>query len=332
MTKHIYIGIDVGGSKIEGILWQNGKISSWQKVKTPRTKKEFVGALFDIIGVVKADRKIQGIGMSLAGAIDQRTGVVVSSPNLRFLAGLNLQKIVAKKFGVPVRLQNDAQCFLLGEVRFGQARGKTNVLGMIIGTGLGGAIYMNGQLLSGAHGFAGEQGMATLCITPSLLQREGRLPATLSLARRAGGEYFTVEDLISSHGFRRLGVAKPLDYQNRAFSGDKKAIGVYNSIGKFLGIHLANLTEIFNPELIIIGGGIARARYLLLRPALAEMRKHLVFPKKYWPAIRTSKLKNAGLLGAVSLFFSSPGLGRVAGRPREVANYPISKNNKKAPN
>lgn len=291
------IALDIGGSKIEGIYWREGKILDSQKIRTPRNKAKFLNAVFGIIQALQAHGRPQGIGISLAGAIDQKTGVVVNSPNLRFLEGLNLQKILQKKFRMPVMVQNDAQCFLLGEIHFGQAKGKKNVIGMIIGTGVGGAIYLNGQLQGGAHGFAGEQGMAVL-ITPSPLQGEGR------------GEVKRVEGLISSHGFARLGIRDPLAVQNRGFAGDKKAIAIYNVIGKFLGIHLANLTEIFDPELIIIGGGISRARYLLLRPALAEMKKHVVFPKKYWPAIKTSKLKNAGLLGAVSLFLPSPGVGR----------------------
>ncbi|OGE84320.1 MAG: hypothetical protein A2846_02745 [Candidatus Doudnabacteria bacterium RIFCSPHIGHO2_01_FULL_49_9] len=275
------IALDIGGSKIEGILWQRGKIVSWRKIKTPRNKKKFLETTLGIIRELQSGDKIQGIGISLAGAIDAGSGLVVQSPNLRFLNGFNLQRAIEKYTRVKTRVLNDAKCFLLGEVHFGQAKGKKNVIGMIIGTGVGGAIYLNGKLITGQHGFAGEQGMTTFVINQ---------------------KSYRVEDLISSHGFARLGVKHPFDYQNRAFAGDKKAIAIYNQIGKFLGVHLANLVEIFDPEMIIIGGGISRARHLLLSPALKEMAKHVVFPKKYWPVIKTSRLKNAGLLGAVSLF------------------------------
>jgi glucokinase len=112
-----------------------------------------------------------------------------------------------------------------------------------------------------------------------------------------------LEDLVSKHGFKRLGVANPLDCQRRAEKGDKKAIAIYNQIGAHLGIGLANLANIFDPEMIIIGGGIGRAGNLLLAPAKKEMKKHTKSSLKKLPLVRMSKLEHAGALGAVSLFF-----------------------------
>ena len=266
-SQKAFLGIDIGGTKIEGILWRSGKILRVQKLKTPKNRQKFLSAVFDLIESLRKDVSAAGIGIALAGATDLRTGKVIHSPNLPFINGLNLKKLLEARFAIPVRVDNDSRCFLRGEINFGSSKEKKNVVGMIIGTGVGGALYLEGKMIYGKHGFAGEQGMAKLIVGKSIL---------------------SIEDLVSSHGFKRL--------------GGKRSAAVYRKVGKYLGLHLANLVEIFNPELIIIGGGVTDAGSQLLRPALAEMRRHVVFPKQFWPQIRFSKLKHAGALGAISLF------------------------------
>src|SRR3989338_6954024 len=278
------VAIDIGGTKIEAILWRAGKILVTQKIPTPKNKHDFFKPVYSVAESLNAKGQARAIGISLAGAVDFRTGTVINSPNLRFLEGTNVQKTVEHKLKLQTLVENDTRCFLLGEVRFGSAKGKKNVIGMILGTGLGGAIYLNGQMVLGMHGFAGEQGRVQIAID---------------------SHGYSIEELIASHGFARLGVTDPLDCQNKAFAGDRKSIAVYNKIGRLLGLHLANLTELFDPELIIIGGGISRAGNLLLDPAFSEMKKRVAVPKKYWPEIRVSKLKNAGLLGAIALVENS---------------------------
>src|SRR3989338_5062572 len=97
-SKKNIIGIDIGGSKIEAILWRAGKIVAHNKIKTPKTKKNFLAALFQVIQSMQETHTAQGIGISLAGMIDRRTGTVTTSPNLRFLKGVNLARLVEKKF------------------------------------------------------------------------------------------------------------------------------------------------------------------------------------------------------------------------------------------
>ena len=162
---------------------------------------------------------------------------------------------------------------------FGSARGKKNVVALTLGTGLGGAVLDQGRMIRGAHDAAQ---------LTSLILSEKK------------GKSLSFQDLVSKHGFDRLGVRDPLVYQNRAFAGDKKAKKIYDTVGKYLGIGCGIIARVFDPELIVIGGGIARAGRLLLVPAKKEMKKR--FKKTKTPEIKISKLKNAALLGSVSMF------------------------------
>ncbi len=276
-----YIGLDIGGSKIEGILWRRGKVVRHAKIRTPRSRSGFLIALKGLLTELGV-KGTRGIGISVAGSIDLRRGMILKSPNLRFLKNFSPRDWVAKNFKKPVRLDNDAKCFLRGELTFGQARGKKNVVALTLGTGVGGAVAADGRLLRGSHVSAMELGH--------------------SVISREQGKFLNIEDLVSSHGFRRLGVADPLAVQNKGFAGDRKAIKIYEQIGKYLGVGLSNFVNIFDPELIVLGGGISRADYLLLKPALREMRKHTLTSLRLLPPVRISKLKYAGALGAVALF------------------------------
>ncbi len=279
--KANFIGLDIGGTKMEGILWRGGKIVSTMQIRTPRTRPVFLRALLKLVSFLGMSG-VRGVGLSVAGAIDLRQGKILSSPNLRFLKNFGLRDWVAKRLKTAVRIDNDANCFLRGELMFGRARGKKHVVILTLGTGVGGGVAIDGKLLSGHQVSAAELGHIVLS--------------------REGGRFLTLEDLVSSHGFRRFGIADPLALQNKGFAGDKKAIAIYRQIGTYLGAGLASLINIFDPELVILGGGISRADYLLLRPALREMPKHTLHSLKVLPPVKISKLKHAGALGAVTLF------------------------------
>lgn len=294
MTKS-YIGIDIGGTKMEGILWKNGKILQSKTQATPKNRQKFLAAVFGLIRGVMGVGGVKGIGLAVAGAQDQKRGIILNSPNLKFLNNLALRTISHYRIRLPVLMDNDTNCFLRAEARFGLARGIKNVVALTLGTGVGGAVLVHGRLLQGRHGAAGELGHMVIAyphsFSPFSPRERGRLRGGL-----------TLEDLVSSHGFLRLGVRDPLDCQNKAFAGDKKAIAVYNQIGRYLGVGLASLVNIFDPELIVLGGGISRARSLLTKPAIKEMRRHTLLPAAKLPPVRISKLKHAGALGAVALF------------------------------
>lgn len=289
MTNRNLIGIDIGGTKIEGILWKQGKVVSAEKISTPRSRDKLVKSLFDLAAQLRAGGKINGVGLGIAGSLNIKTGTIYESPNLRFLENFNLGRVLQKQLGIKVLFDNDAKCFLRAEMVFGFARGKKNVAALTLGTGLGGAVLAEGNIVRGAH-----QGAAEL--SHMILYAEH-------------GQVLNFEDLVSSHGFKRLGIDDPLDCQRRAFGGDKKALKIYKEIGQFLGLGLANIANVFDPELVVIGGGISRAGRLLMDPAKKAMRKFAVLKPRHLPQIRISRLVHPAALGATTLFLPLEGGG-----------------------
>lgn len=281
--KKSYVGIDIGGTKTEGILWRSGKVLRVLKIKTPKSKDRFLKSLLDLTFYLSAEESYQGLGIGIPGIVNYLTGQILVCHHLPFLNNFNLARFFQKKLGKKVLSENDTKCFLRAEMRFGFAGGKKNVVAVTLGTGLGGAVLVEDKIVHGAHYAAQLTGM---------------------ILSKDRGKLLTFEDLVSSHGFKRLAVNDPLEYQRLAIAGDKKAIKIYNEIGKYLGIALANIAKIFDPELIVIGGGIANVGRLLLKPALEEVRRQKI-SSKYLPIIKVSKLQHSGALGAVSLFLAN---------------------------
>lgn len=275
------IGLDIGGTKMEGILWQGGKILETKTISAPKNSRQFWKQAFDLVSNLKLSKKITGIGIGIAGAIDFKKGIILNSPNLRFLNGVAVAAKFQNRFRIPVRMDNDANCFLLAEVYFGQARGLKHVVGLTLGTGVGGGVVIDGKLVRGTTGAAGELGQMIIS--------------------QKGEKFLTVEDLVSGHGFQRLGVGDPKSLLKSV--SKVKAKKVLQTVGKYLGIALANYVNIFDPQLFVLGGGISKFGERLLAPAREEMKKHTLLPAKFLPKVKVSNLKHPGALGAITLFW-----------------------------
>ena len=276
-SQKSFIGIDIGGTKIEGIFYSSGKIVRAKKIPTPKTRRDFLRKLFALIAELKEKTSLAGIGISCAGTIDSKRGMILGNRNLEFTKNLKLRDIVAKRFGTPAVIDNDAHCFLRGEFLAGSGQGKKNLIGLTLGTGVGGAAVLGGKLMRGSRVSAYELGHMVIDRGQNL------------------------EQLVSSHAFKKLGI-DPGEYQHRAETGDGRAVEVFRKMGIYLGMALANFVNIFDPEMIILGGSISKAGDLLLIPAKKEMRKHVLPSFKKLPPIKISKLKYAACLGAISLF------------------------------
>ena len=162
INKKYIIGIDIGGSKIIAALVKGAQIFHKIKIPMPKNKKDFFDKLEKVIGelIKKAGGKknIRGIGCGIGGALDLEKGIILSWSNIKFLDKLNIKSWLKKQFNYEVRIDNDAKCFIRAEYLFGAGKGYNNIVGMTLGTGVGGGIIIGGKMIYGANDSAGEIG------------------------------------------------------------------------------------------------------------------------------------------------------------------------------
>ena len=162
-----YIGIDIGGTKIKSIVFdaKNKLIKKETTIKTPKNKKDFLNQLGKIVLELGKGNKIKGIGVGLPGVVGY-LGILIKAPNLPFLNNWNARDFF-RKYKIPVKIDNDSRCFLRAETKSGAGYGHKNIVGLTIGTGIGGGIIINGKMYQGKTNSAGEFGH-------TIFQEEGR--------------------------------------------------------------------------------------------------------------------------------------------------------------
>lgn len=156
------IGIDIGASKITGLIFGGKKLAHSSTVRTPKNLNDFKRSLFQLIGFLLSKGRAVGIGVGMAGLVDAKKGVVLKSPNLKLVKNLRLAKIIQSEFHLPVKIDNDASCFTRAEFRLGPAKKYKNIVGLTLGTGIGGGLVINRQIYRGSNNFGGEAGWMVL--------------------------------------------------------------------------------------------------------------------------------------------------------------------------
>jgi len=277
MEKNNIIGVDLGGTYVRAALVRNGKIIHMVKRKTEvkKGKKQIIKNIIESIEQVNKG-KIKGIGIGCPGPADYEKGKILNPPNLKPLKGVNLKKIIQKKFKIKVRMENDVNCIALAEKKF---RKNKDFVVLTVGTGIGSGAVVNGKLDKG-KGAASEIGHMVI--------DDGK-----DLEELASGGALVRE---SKEVFGKKLLAK--DLVKLCKKGNKKAIKVINKNAKYLGIGLANISNIFDPTVIILAGGVKEAGNYYLNIAKKEMNKFAILKSK----VVWSKIKHPGLIGAVSLF------------------------------
>lgn len=282
------IGIDIGGTKIlVALLNARFRVVSEIKLKTKPEKgeKAFLEAIsYAVYQVLKEGdigrKKVSGIGIGCPGFIDPVKGTIAASPNIPFLKNYPLARKVSEVTGLPVSLGNDVQTGLYGEHQLGAARGVDNVLGIFMGTGIGGALILNGQLYRGGSGSAGEVGHITVdpwgptcgCGRRGCLEAlAGRLAisseAAIAVARQKAPNLATKvgSDL---REIKSGSLAKAIS------EGDKAIAEIIRQKARLVGATMANLLCVLNPEMVVLGGGVVEAMPgLILREAESSMRE-----------------------------------------------------------
>lgn len=300
------LGVDIGGTAVKlGLISPQGEVLrraersvSFDGYRTPILQTVLAAAreLMDSLG---ADLRagIGGIGISAAGQIDTHTGRVAGTcGNLPGWIGVNLKEAFEQAFGRPAWAMNDANCALLGEAWTGRARGYRDVVMVTLGTGVGGGVLAEGRILQGMLGFGGELGHMPL--------KAGDLPCTCGNAG-CYEQYASVTALLRRAGehWARQGLENPPENAKALFDlaeqGLPEALALLEAWISDIALGLVGLTHLFNPQLILIGGGVSRQGERLIRP-LGDKIRALAMPRfGETLEVRAASLGNdAGMIGA----------------------------------
>ncbi len=255
------IGIDLGGSKIEGIaLDDDGDTLVRTRVPAPKGDyRRTLGAIVDLVASIEKDAGRGGsVGVGIPGTISAATGLVKNA-NSTWLNGTRLSQDLPKVLRRPVRFANDANCFALSEATDGVAAGARVVFGVIVGTGTGGGLVVDGQVVVGANGIAGEWGH-----NPLPWPRAGEWPGLPCYCGRSG----CIETFLSGPGLARdfetttgVGLGAP-EIVNRASRGDLAAVSCMERYEDRFARALASVINLVDPDVIVLGGGLSNVRRL----------------------------------------------------------------------
>lgn len=310
-----FIGIDLGGTKIAGVLVNfENKIITEIKMNTQRKDQSTViDGIKALVGQLLAEsdvspHKLTGIGLGVAGHVNVEQGIVIYCPNLP-IKNLNLRGALQKEYNIPVFIENDANAAAIGEKYFGVARNNENFVCVTLGTGIGAGIFINGSIYRGSTGGAGELGHIILDFSPDAplcgCGNRGCFEALASgtaIARKAKEIFAMHPDSLISSGVGAEGEITAQMVAKLAQKGNKFALKILKDAANIIGIGFANIVNLFNPEKIIVTGSLIKAEDLILKAAIKTMMQRAFSTNAKIVRVVKSELNNkAGVLGAAAL-------------------------------
>lgn len=312
MNKDIILASDLGGTNLRmAAVSRTGEILHRLKVETPKAERpeEIISATIEAANECRAAigraGGIRAIAAAVPATINAERGIILKAPNLPALDGFRFGAAVSNKLNLPVVLENDANAAAIGEQSFGAGRGFQNVVAVTLGTGVGGGIIIDGKILRGIDGTAGEIGH--ICVEPfgatcgcgsrGCVEQYSSATAIVRLVRELENQYPKSVLQNKAH-------LTSADVYAAGANGDELALEVFRQMGFYLGVALASLVNVLNPEAIVIGGG-ASAGWDLFIPYVEEQIRQRAFQE---PAVRVKIMRaslgdDAGILGAAKLAF-----------------------------
>ncbi len=273
-----YIGIDLGGTNMRAGRVQDCRLVAYESNPTPKSPKDMQETVDALIGLIESvwDEAVEGIGVGVPSVVDRRRGVVYDVKNIAHWKEVPLKDMLEARFHVPVTIDNDANCFALGEHYFGEGRGIENFVGLTIGTGLGGGIVQRGRLMADANGGSGEFG--------DIPYRDQVL------------EYYC-----SGSYFKHVWGVDGKTMHDRALAGDPEALDAYRQFGAHLAVAVKVVVLAVDPEMIVFGGSVA-ADHALFEESMYAHFTPFSFPNSLKNLkIRFSTMEHPGIWGAASL-------------------------------
>lgn len=305
-TREVFLGIDLGGTQIKAARFSSN--GDWESKSQSRSDgresaDEILEALISTTSNLLQNDPPAGIGVGVAGVFDAKSGRIVKSPNMPMLNGLEFRKMLKSAFGnIPIHIMNDANAAALGEFHAGAGVGAESMFLLTLGTGIGGGFVVGGKLWEGVAGVAGEVGH--MCIQADgpmcTCGAKGCLEACVSswalirdanaIARNNPDSSIASLDSVTPKNLAALAINK----------GNKDVLELWKKAGTMLGIGIANLMNLLNPDRIVLVGGLARAGNLLLEPAKITWKAQAFERAAETTIVRVGTLDEwAGTRGAV---------------------------------
>ena len=312
------IGIDVGGTNVKlALVDDKGNITYSNSVPTRAemgyeyTVNNIKQAIRDLLVETKLSTKdIEGIGFGFPGQVDYKSGVVRLAPNIPGWVDVPIAKLIEDEFKIPTRVDNDVRCAALGELNYGAGKGCENLICITVGTGIGSGLIINGKLVRGASNAAGEIGHIKLqmhdgpicgCGDTGCMEAFASGPSIVAMAENyiRGGKSTKFREMANGAQIT------PYIVCEAAKAGDPVAKRIFTIMGEYIGIGLASVVNLLNPEKIIVGGGEADAGDLLLNPMKQTLKDRAMKIAGDAVEIVPAQLGNtAGVIGASLLIES----------------------------
>ncbi|OGX28554.1 MAG: hypothetical protein A3B78_03030 [Omnitrophica WOR_2 bacterium RIFCSPHIGHO2_02_FULL_67_20] len=308
------VGVDFGGTTVKvGLVTPAGRVAAVRVLPTAELRRpaQFADAVSQAVRSLVQERglrmsRIAGVGIGAPGPVDAARGVIHSMVNVPGWREVPLARRLARRLQCRCVVDNDANCFALAEWRFGAGRGADDLICLTLGTGLGGGLILDGALYRGASGAAGEPGHMVIdprgprcgCGRRGCLEALVGTAAIVALGRPALRRSAHLRRLVRAHGGRLM----PRLIGRAARAGDPHARAVWAEIGARLGVGVANLVNLCNPERVVIGGGIAN-NWSLFAPAMrvTVRREAMAGSARAVRIVRARLGDYAGIVGAAVL-------------------------------
>ena len=275
------LGIDIGGTNIRVGLVENNVVVRMESLKIKRegSETEIMDDLNIIIGKFVKE-KIDGIGIGVPSLVDPEKGIIYDATNIPAWKEVHLKEQLEAKYNIPVYVNNDANCFVMGEKHFGKVKAYSNIVGLIIGTGLGSGLVLNNHLYAGKNCGAGEFGMIPF--------------------RDHNFEYYC-----SGQFFENVYGTTGEEIKLRAEHGDTRALEIFTQFGSNLGEVIKVIMLAVDPEIFILGGSVSKS-YEFFKDAMWEsIRKFLYVHSSDKIKVEVSEINHIAILGAAALYYDS---------------------------
>jgi len=306
MGEVLYIGVDLGGTNIKaGAVSDRGEILKEQQISTEADQgsAHVLDRIVQLTQDITEGSEIGGIGIGIPGQIDVNGGICHFAPNLPGWKEVSVTPAIREKLDCTVVVDNDANVAALGEFAYGAGRGSQHMLMVTLGTGVGGGLVLNGRIFRGFRDLAGEFGHMTVDYNGYTCSC-GRKGCIEEYASIRGIVRMVQEQLDAGveSSLKDIEKLTPREIYHDAVNGDKLAIEAFQQAGDYLGIALADVSNLLNIERVVVGGGIANAGNFILDAARARVQKDALPVAAQSVEIVKAKLGNsAGLVGAAYL-------------------------------